>query len=115
MANKRNFSDTKTKEYSVTVVPVDRITLLELPNKTTYIQGEDFNPVGLLVRVEYEGNAVPEKNIGPDRDHLVLSGYNKNGTGVQTITVDYYGKQTSFDVMVRPKRLKSFLTIMTLL
>jgi hypothetical protein len=91
----------KTTECIVTVVPVSRITVEQLPATITYRQDQDFNPSGLLVRAEYEGEAFPAETIELDR--LRFSGYDKNRTGVQTITVDYYGNIDTFDVMVRPK------------
>ncbi|MDR3342522.1 MAG: bacterial Ig-like domain-containing protein [Treponema sp.] len=86
--------------FTVTVVPVIKVTIEQPASKTIYMQGDDFNPAGLVARVEFENGAVPDETISPAR--LNYSGYSKTAGGVQTITVDYYGKkaETSFDVKV---------------
>jgi hypothetical protein len=66
-------------EYRVTVVPVNRITLQQLPNMTTYTQGQDFNPAGFLVLVEYEGGAVQEKTIDRIRITSYFPGTTRTG------------------------------------
>jgi hypothetical protein len=80
------------------VVPVERVSIQQLPVKTTYLQGDDFGPVGLVAQVNFENLAVPAQTVGLDR--LKLSGYSKDAAGVQTIAVDYYGKQATFEVKV---------------
>jgi hypothetical protein len=86
--------------FTVTVVPVTKVTIEQPASKTVYMQGDDLNPAGLVAHVEFENGAVPGETIGPER--LNYSGYSKTAGGVQTITVDYYGKkaETSFDVKV---------------
>ena len=88
----------KTATFRVTVVPVERVSIERPPVTTAFRQGNDFNSSGLLVRVEFANETVPGETVGPDR--LRITGYNKNEAGVQTLTVDYYGKRASFDVRV---------------
>jgi hypothetical protein len=84
--------------FTVTVVPVEKITVEKPPAKTVYKQGADFEPAGLVVKAEFGGGAVPAETIGPER--LTLSGYSKGGGGTQTVTAAYYGKTASFNVKV---------------
>jgi len=91
-------SKPQSANFTVNVIPVERISVESLPDAQIFKQGEDFNPAGLLVKAEFQNGAVPAESIAPGR--LKLSGYDKNKSGTQTITVDYYGKQTSFDVKV---------------
>jgi predicted small secreted protein len=86
--------------FTVTVVPVEKITVEKPPAKTTYKQGADFEPAGLVVKAEFRGGAVAAETIGTNR--LTLSGYSKEGGGTQTVTADYYGKTASFNVKVAP-------------
>jgi hypothetical protein len=83
--------------FTVTVVPVEKLSIQQPPS-TAFIQGDDFDPMGLVAWVEYENGAVPGERIRPAQ--LSFSGYNKDKGGVQTLTADYYGKQASFDVSV---------------
>jgi hypothetical protein len=90
--------DGQSAAFTVTVLPVERVSIQKLPAATVFMQGDNFNPAGLLVQVEYGNGAVPGETISPER--LNFSGYNKDKAGVQTLTADYYGKGASFDVSV---------------
>jgi hypothetical protein len=96
----REKKKTATATFTVTVVPVTKVTIEQPPATTVFMQGDDFDPAGLVAHVEFENGAVPSETIRPER--LTYSGYSKTAGGVQTITVDYYGKkaETTFDVTV---------------
>jgi hypothetical protein len=96
----REKKQTATTTFTVTVVPVAKVTIEQPASKTVYMQGDDFDPAGLVAHVEFENGAVPGETISPGQ--LNYSGYSKDSGGVQTITVDYYGKkaETTFDVTV---------------
>jgi hypothetical protein len=89
---------TAPETFTVTVVPVEKMTIEQPPTTTGYMQGDEFDPAGLAVKVEFEGGAVPPETVGPQNPSLKLSGYNKDSGGVQTITADYYGKKATFEV-----------------
>jgi hypothetical protein len=84
--------------FTVTVVPVDKVTITQPPSATVFMQGDDFNPAGLGALAEFEGGAVPAETLAPGR--LAFSGYDKNRAGTQTVTADYYGRRVSFEVRV---------------
>ena len=86
--------------FTVTVVPVESVAVLQPPAATTFRQGDDHNWNGLGVWVKFEKDAVPGAAVNPGADALTISGYDKNRAGTQTITVSYYGKRTTFDVNV---------------
>jgi hypothetical protein len=88
----------KSAAFTVTVVPVERVSIQQPPSTTVFMEGDTFDPAGLVVLVEFENGTVPGERIGPDR--LSFSGYNKDKAGVQTIIADYYGKKASFDVSI---------------
>jgi hypothetical protein len=84
--------------FTVTVAPVEKLTIAQPPSTTVFLQGDNFNPAGLSVLAEFEGGKVPAETLAPGR--LTLSGYDGNKAGVQTLTADYYGKRVSFEVQV---------------
>jgi hypothetical protein len=88
----------RSATFTVTVVPAARVTIQRPPATTVFLQGDSFDPAGLVALVEFENGAVPDERIGPDR--LGISGYNKDWAGTQTLIADYYGKRASFDVRV---------------
>jgi hypothetical protein len=92
------FSTRKSASFTVTVAPVERLSLRQAPATTLIMQGDAFDPAGLVAWAEFENGAVPGESIGWDR--LRISGYNKDKAGAQTLTADYYGKRASFDVTV---------------
>ncbi|GHV90898.1 hypothetical protein AGMMS50268_14010 [Spirochaetia bacterium] len=84
--------------FKVTVVPVEKLSISQPPAKTVYMQGDDFDPTGLSVLVDFEKGAVPSETVISNR--LTVSGYSKNKSGAQSITVEYFGKRTSFEVKI---------------
>jgi hypothetical protein len=87
--------------FTVTVVPVAQVSIQQPPAAAAFMQGDDFDPAGLIVWAEYENGVVPGATISPAQlTQQNFLGYNKNKAGVQTVTVDYYGKRASFDVSV---------------
>ena len=72
------------------------ITLVAKPSQIIYGLGEDFNYGGLIVNAKYaDGTVAPISNT-----KLVFTGYDKETTGVQRITVSYGKFTTSFSVRV---------------
>lgn len=72
------------------------ISIKSNPLKTNYIQGQYLNLAGGVITVNYS-NANPE-DLPITYD--MVSGYNKDQTGNQTITVKYGNKATNFTVTV---------------
>jgi hypothetical protein len=86
--------------FTVTVVPVESISVSQPPAVTSFKQGDDHNWNGLGVEVKFEKDAVPGVTVKPGADALLISGYDRDRAGTQAITVDYYGKRAAFNVMV---------------
>jgi hypothetical protein len=91
---------TARNTYTVTVVPVESITVSRLPAATSFKQGDTHNWNGLWRGVQFETGTVPGVTVSPGADALTISGYDRDRAGTQTITVDYYGKRAVFDVEV---------------
>ena len=88
------------------------------PTKTTYRVGEKLNLSGGKLSVTYKERIVSWNNYlvrkVTDRKTITatidmaakgvkITGYDKNKTGTQTITVEYDGKKTTFRVIVKSK------------
>ena len=76
----------------------DYITSISVtkPNKTTYIYGEELNLNGMVVKANMKsGVSVPVES-----GKYVVSGYNKETLGEQTINVSYGGHNASFKVTI---------------
>jgi hypothetical protein len=88
----------QSTSFTVRVVPVEKVSIQQPPAKTVFMEGENFDPAGLVALAEFENGAVPAERIKPEQ--LSFSGYNKDKAGAQTITAGYYGKRASFDVHI---------------
>ena len=95
--------DGKTVSFSVKVVPasLDGISVSKLPNKVVYLEGEQLDTTGMeIVAVYTNGSQVK-----------IASGYTiSNFTskpGVQTVTVEFAGKTTTFEVTVQARPLNN--------
>lgn len=86
--------------FTVTVVPVEGVSVLQPPAAASFKQGDDPDWNGLAVGVKFEGDAAPGVTVRPGADALTIAGYDRDRAGAQTITVDYYGKRAAFYVSV---------------
>ena len=93
-----------TKTIDVTVVPVaiDSIEIKKLP-KTSYIEGQNLDITNGKIRVVYNNKTEEEIDITSS----MVTGYNKNQIGEQTLTVTYQGLETQYTVVVRAKEVTS--------
>ncbi|MBQ8731339.1 MAG: bacterial Ig-like domain-containing protein [Oscillospiraceae bacterium] len=92
----------KTASFTVTVEEkrLAYISITTKPNKTEYLEGEPFDPTGMVVTAHYyncEDEIITEYSI---------SGYDST-PGFYLITITYKGKTTSFFVDVKSKSLTS--------
>ena len=89
----------KTAGFTVTVNPVLLASItVTPPTKTTYFAGQDLVLTGSNITADYDDNSVQTIAVTSD----LISGYNKNNTGTQTVIVTYNGKTASFIVTVNP-------------
>ena len=75
---------------------VDYVTVVAWPNKMEYYVGEELDLTGCEVLVEYASGEM--EFITPTAD--MLSGYNMNTLGSQTVTVTVNGVSDSFEITV---------------
>ncbi len=88
---------TKQTSYSITVK--DAVTGIEIktnPNKTEYKYGEELDLTGATISV-VKGSGTVEIPVTED----MVSGYDKEKLGEQTIKVTYGGEETTFKVTVK--------------
>ncbi len=93
--------------YNINVIEktLQSITVSKKPNKTTYVDGEEFNATGMVIRANYD-NGSSEVIL-----NYTLSGYDST-PGSKTIVVSYEGKTASFTVTVEEKRL-AYISVTT--
>lgn len=73
---------------------VNKIEIEDMP-KTDYKYGEDLTESG-SIKVTNASGQTETVNITPD----MITGYNKNQLGQQTVTVSYGGQETTFELTV---------------
>ena len=89
----------KTTTFKVMVRnELTRIEMKSLPNKVIYIKGESLDLTGGKITATYENRTTQDIAI----TNNMVSGYNSNNLGQQTITVTYEGKTTTFSVNIEP-------------
>ena len=94
-------------EFSGEEEAISGIMVSQMPDKTTYEIGEEFDPTGLAVDVVYiEGCEVPISDYE-------LSGFDSSTPGAKPITITYEGHTTVFYVVVTetPPGPSDFLTL----
>ena len=82
---------------------VTNISITTKPNKLTYIEGDSFNPAGMVVSANYSDNTSEYIT------DYTISGYTST-IGTKTITVSYGGKTATFTVTVEHKHIYSSAT-----
>lgn len=107
----------KTATFEVEVIKKEatKIELVTLPNKIEYIRGQKLDSDGAIKTEYIEGQPLDISNLKVialyndgtseviDASMDMISGYDVNIIGKQTITVTYKGKTTTFDVNVIEK------------
>lgn len=91
----------KTTTFKVTVgakptAAVSGIAIKTPPTKTAYTIGEELDLTGAVITVSYADETTEERAVTAE----MVSGYNKDTAGEQTITVTYEGKTATFKVTV---------------
>ena len=75
---------------------INSIELTKMPNRSRYAVGEDLETVGGKITVMYTDGTSAEVPITKD----MVSGYDPNVKGKQSLTIQYQEKQFSWDVYV---------------
>ncbi len=99
----------KTTTYDVTVneKAITSIALASAPSKTTYNFGDALDVAGGKLTVTYSDNSTEEVEITA----AMVSGYDANTVGEQTLTVTYGDKTVTYTVTVKEALLVETTTI----
>ena len=87
-----------TVNQLVTEKEIKSIEVIALPTKTTYIENEELNLGGGVIQINYTDNTTSELNM--NSNSLTTTGFNNQIIGMQTITVQYQGFTTTFEIEV---------------
>lgn len=90
---------------SSTEAPVTSGSSVTAPEPVSYQRGEELDIEGWQLEVMYE-KAIGEPILLPLTKEM-LSGYDMEQEGRQTVTVTYGGRTTSFDILVNPVAVDS--------
>ncbi len=88
---------TATQTIKVNKSHVDRIIIENEPNKTEYIEGENFDPTGMKVVAVYPNNREEEVT-----NYDIINGNNLQ-EGQTEVTISYEGKTETQDITVRKR------------
>ena len=99
----------KSTTFTVTVNEnqITSISVKKNPTKTTYFVGDDLDLSGGTIKLHYADGST--KSVSMKNSNVTVSGYNKNSTGNQTITVKYSNKTTTFTVTVNSVSLSTIV------
>ena len=88
------------KESAESLSKINKIQVSKLPTKTKYIQNyEKFDVSGGEVTVDFSNI---KDDVIPLNSNMV-KGFDNTKVGIQTLTVTYKGKSTTFDVEIKEK------------
>jgi hypothetical protein len=93
----------KTASFDITVsaAPLSSIAVSQLPAKTSYAKGEEFDPAGLEITGTY-GDGAEKIETG-----YTVDAVDTNSTGAKTVTVSLNEKTAAFTISVGPAVLLS--------
>ncbi len=81
---------------------IARIGMRTVPNKNIYTKGEELDLSGAtIMATDTKGGT---QLIPAEHKDVKITGYNKEKVGIQTINVEYQGKQTKFYVTVKENK-----------
>ncbi len=85
-----------TAEAVWTILAIESAAVTALPSKTVYQAGESLDLTGAVLTVTYADSTTQDFEITAD----MVSGFDSNKGGKQTLTVTYCGATAAFDVTV---------------
>ncbi|MBP1560346.1 MAG: bacterial Ig-like domain-containing protein [Oscillospiraceae bacterium] len=101
-------SNTLDIPINVAEKQVTGIAIKTEPTKTTYIEGEKFDPTGLVLTVTYDNGTT--ENVAYSAENASLFTFNPSGkltTADRAVTITYGGKTTTQNITVAEKALAS--------
>ncbi|MBQ9658421.1 MAG: bacterial Ig-like domain-containing protein, partial [Clostridia bacterium] len=88
----------------------EKIEISSKPTKLTYLQNsENLDLSGGVIESTYEDGSSDTIDLTDENVHV--TGFNNSKFGTQTLTVDYEGKQTTFEVTVTQKLTSTKYTV----
>lgn len=78
---------------------VSKIEMSVLPTETSILEGKEIDPVGGILKVTYNNGETESVNL----TRSMISNYNTDLVGEQTVTVTYQNQTTSFKIEVKAK------------
>lgn len=101
---KINYKGASTSFYiEILDLNIDKIELNSLPDKTTYIEGTDFDVRGATIDVYFEGGRIINVNVLSN--NVIM--YNPDIIGPQMVKVSYRGRLLDIPIDVVSKTLES--------
>ncbi len=85
-----------TYDVTFTKAPVSAIEVSAMPANTKYNTGDPLDITGAQITILYANNESETIPVSAD----MVSGYNTNNPGTQTITISYMGHTATFEVIV---------------
>ena len=86
--------------------PAEEISIKDLPERLTYYHHDKLDVSGLTITVKYKGlDGQSVKTVSAD----MVSGYDPEKVGEQTLTVNYLGAKTTFNVTVKELPVKEVI------
>lgn len=92
-----------TKLNILVINNVSNIEIKQLPN-ITYMKGEELDLTSGQLTITYDDGTT--KNIWMDNNEIIVTGYDKDTVGAQTITLTYKEKTITFQVTVNEEKLE---------
>ena len=97
--NIEGYDGTKTYEFTISGREIEKIEVTTLPTKTEYIQNnESLDLTGGKLTVTY--NDESEEIVDLTDEDVKVTGFDNSKIGTNTLTVEYEGKTTTFDVEI---------------
>lgn len=84
-------------------VRVEKLELLNAPDKTKYVQGDKLDLTGAVLSITYEDGIVTTTKI----DENMVSGIDMDKAGMQTAIVSYLNAVCTFDITTEEMQAKS--------
>lgn len=99
----------KNVEIAVTVtdLPLDHIAITQMPSKTVYTAGEEFDKAGMAVTA-YPTETDEDGRV-LDASVYTVSGYDATVVGEQTLTVTYMNQTATFKITVNAPEMTNFI------
>ena len=89
-------------EITIEEKTLEKIEIIAEPNKKTYIQNyEELDVTGGKIRLIYNDETTEEIDMTED----MVTGFDNTQLGPQTLTVNYEGKTTTFEIVILAKVL----------